>query len=54
MKTSELLKLLKKANCVFVRHGGSHDIFYSPLTKKKFALPRHGAKEIKKVWLIKY
>ena len=46
MKTSELLKLLKKNNCSLVRHGKCHDIWFSPITNKQFSVPRHKA-EIK-------
>lgn len=45
MKQSELLKLLKKNNIELQRHGKRHDIYYSPITKKSFPVPRH-AKEI--------
>lgn len=41
MKTSELLKLLKKSGIEFVRHGKRHDVYYSPLTNKEFPIPRH-------------
>lgn len=47
MKTSELIKLLKKAGCRLERSGANHDIWYSPITNKKFEVPRHGAKELK-------
>jgi predicted RNA binding protein YcfA (HicA-like mRNA interferase family) len=46
MKTSELIKLLNKAGCRFVRHGKKHDIWESPITGQKFSIPRHQAKEI--------
>ena len=46
MKTSELLKLLKKNGIEFKGHGKKHDIYYSPLTGKSFPVPRHKA-EIK-------
>lgn len=45
MKTSELLKLLKKNGIVFVQHGKKHDHYYSPITGITFPVPRH-AKEI--------
>lgn len=48
MKISELIKILKKNGCVFLQNGGRHDMWYSPITNKKLAIPRHGAKEIKK------
>lgn len=41
MKTSELLKILKKNGCYLLRHGKRHDIWYSPITSKQFAIPRH-------------
>jgi predicted RNA binding protein YcfA (HicA-like mRNA interferase family) len=47
VKTSELIKLLKKASCYRIRSGGNHDIWYSPVTGRSFVVPRHGAKEIK-------
>ncbi|MCI8283957.1 MAG: type II toxin-antitoxin system HicA family toxin [Firmicutes bacterium] len=41
MKTTELLKILKKNGCYLVRHGSNHDIWFSPITTKQFAVPRH-------------
>lgn len=41
MKTSELLKLLKKNGCYMIRNGSNHDIWFSPTTNKQFAVPRH-------------
>lgn len=46
MKINELLKILKKAGCTLIRHGSNHDIWYSTVTEKQFAVPRH-KKEIK-------
>ncbi len=46
MKTNELLKLLKKNGCSLIRHGSNHDIWYSSVTGKQFAVPQH-KKEIK-------
>lgn len=43
MKTQELLKLLKKNNCEVLRNGSRHDIWFSPVTGKQFAVPRHKA-----------
>lgn len=45
MKQSELLKLFSKNNIKLLQHGKRHDIYYSPITKKKFPVPRH-SKEI--------
>ena len=47
MKTSELLRKLKKAGCYFHSHGTNHDWWYSPLTDTMFQVPRHGAQEIR-------
>lgn len=41
MKTSELLKILKKKDCYLIRHGKSHDIWFSPITNRQFTIPRH-------------
>lgn len=46
MKAGELTKLLKKNGCYLLRHGSNHDIWFSPITNKQFAVPRHKA-EIK-------
>lgn len=46
MKTSELAKLLKKSGSYFLEHRGEHDLWYSPITRKEFMLPRHPSKEI--------
>lgn len=46
MKTSELKKILKKNGCYIIRHGGNHDIWFSPKTGKKFTVERHDSKEI--------
>lgn len=45
MKRSESLKLFSKNNITFLQHGKRHDLYYSPITGKKFPVPRH-AKEI--------
>lgn len=45
MKKGELIKILKNSGCYFYREGGNHEIWFSPITKKNFAIPRH-AKEI--------
>jgi len=46
MKTSEATRKLGKAGCYFVEHGGEHDCWYSPITKKRFRIPRHGSQEL--------
>ena len=46
MKTTELLKKLHEAGCTLMRHGANHDIWYSPITGKRFPVPRHTSKEV--------
>lgn len=46
MKTSELIKILKSHGCVFVRSGGNHDMWYSPIMNRQFPIGRH-SKEVK-------
>jgi len=46
MKTSEALRKLKNEGCYFLLHGGNHDWWFSPVTNKKFQVPRHKAQEI--------
>ncbi len=37
----EVAKLLRDAGCTFVRQGkGDHEIWESPITKRRFTLPR--------------
>lgn len=48
MKYADFEAELLAAGCVVVRKGGSHFIWYSPLTNTKFALGHHGAKEVPK------
>jgi predicted RNA binding protein YcfA (HicA-like mRNA interferase family) len=46
MTHNELFKRLRKAGCFIVRHGGRHDLWFSPVTGKQKPVPRHGTKEI--------
>ncbi|MCD8159306.1 MAG: type II toxin-antitoxin system HicA family toxin [Clostridiales bacterium] len=46
MKTSELIKILKKNGCYLLRNGKKHDIWYSPKSENIFSVPRHSSKEI--------
>jgi predicted RNA binding protein YcfA (HicA-like mRNA interferase family) len=46
MKTSELIKILRKNKCYFVEHGKEHDKWHSGITGKDIRIPRHGSKEI--------
>ncbi|WP_183560646.1 type II toxin-antitoxin system HicA family toxin [Mucilaginibacter sp. SP1R1] len=46
MKSSELLRLIKKAGWVEVRQTGSHIVLRHPDHKDNLILPNHGAKEV--------
>ena len=40
MNSKDLIKQLKDNGCVFVRYGkGDHQIWFSPITGKKFSIP---------------
>ncbi len=41
MKRRDLIKKIEKMGCVFVRHGGNHDWYSNPKTKKSQPIPRH-------------
>lgn len=41
MKRIDLIKKIKKAGCVLIRHGGKHDWFQNPITKMSQPVPRH-------------
>lgn len=47
MKVSEMVKLIKKIGCYKVKEGADHERWYSPVTGKKFSIPRHYSKELK-------
>ena len=40
-KTGDLLRRLRRAGFVLLRHGDSHDIWENPATKKRVVVPRH-------------
>ena len=48
MKSSELIRLVKKEGCIEIRQTGSHKIFLNPATQKTAPIPFHGSKEIGK------
>jgi mRNA interferase HicA len=41
LKRRDLIKLLEENGCVFLRHGGRHDIYLNPITAKTQGIPRH-------------
>lgn len=46
MKVSEMKKLLVKSGCSKEKEGTNHEIWYSPITKQHFPVPRHNSKEL--------
>ncbi|MDE7101516.1 MAG: type II toxin-antitoxin system HicA family toxin [Bacteroidales bacterium] len=47
MKYAEITRRLKEFGCRFVRHGANHDWWYSPITQRRFLVPRHPSQEAK-------
>ncbi|MEK7146680.1 MAG: type II toxin-antitoxin system HicA family toxin [Patescibacteria group bacterium] len=41
MKRSHLLKHLLQENCIFIREGAKHSVFFNPSTKRSSTIPRH-------------
>ncbi|HKO03720.1 MAG TPA: type II toxin-antitoxin system HicA family toxin [Candidatus Acidoferrales bacterium] len=41
MKRRDLVKALEELGCILVRHGGNHDWYTNPATKKSQPVPRH-------------
>ena len=41
MKRKDLIRELKKAGCVLIRHGAKHDWYQNPRTKVSQPVPRH-------------
>lgn len=46
MKYGKLIAELSAAGCYLVRNGGNHQVWFSPITGKRFPVPFHGSKEI--------
>ena len=46
MRYSELIRELRKLKCKIIREGGSHAIWYSPITGRTFPVSRHAAEEV--------
>ncbi|MCI9531088.1 MAG: type II toxin-antitoxin system HicA family toxin [Lachnospiraceae bacterium] len=45
-KVSEIIKKIKKNGCYKIREGSNHEIWYCPVTREEFPVPRHYAKEL--------
>lgn len=41
MKRKDLIKQIESMGCVLIRHGGKHDWYHNPKTKKSQPVPRH-------------
>ena len=41
MKRRDLIKRITANGCILLRHGGRHDLYQNPVTKKKQPVPRH-------------
>jgi len=41
MKRRDLIKELETVGCIFIRHGGEHDWYTNPKTKRSQPVPRH-------------
>ena len=46
MKYNQLKAELSAAGCFRLRGGGKHEMWFSPITGKRFPVPNHGSKEI--------
>lgn len=46
MKYGQLKAELTAAGCYPIRSGGNHEIWFSPITDKRFPVPSHGSKEV--------
>ncbi|MFH0791667.1 MAG: type II toxin-antitoxin system HicA family toxin [bacterium] len=41
MKRNDLVKYISKNNCIFIREGARHSVFFNTLTKRVSTVPRH-------------
>lgn len=46
MTFGELKRLLKKHGCQFEHEGKRHEMWYSPITGKRFPVGRHNSQEV--------
>lgn len=46
MTYGELKRQLKKCGCIIIREGGSHEIWFSPITNSQFPIGRHTKEEV--------
>ncbi|NLI20759.1 MAG: type II toxin-antitoxin system HicA family toxin [Clostridiales bacterium] len=48
MKVSEMKRILRDGKCYKDWEGANHEMWYSPVSKQHFPVPRHNAQELKK------
>jgi len=41
MKRKDLIRHLIKNNCIFIREGARHSVFFNPLLRRTSTIPRH-------------
>lgn len=41
MRRNGLIRHIVKNNCILVREGAKHSVFFNPLVKKSSTVPRH-------------
>jgi len=41
LKRKDLIRYLNKQNCLFLREGANHTVFYNPQNNKVSTIPRH-------------
>jgi hypothetical protein len=41
MKRTDLIRYILKENCIFIREGARHSVYFNPLTKRSSTIPRH-------------
>ena len=47
-KVSEIVKRIRKeTSCYKIRDGNKHEIWFNPVSGKKFPIPRHKSQELK-------
>ena len=46
MKTKQFCAEIRAAGCYIIRRGGNHDIWYSPITGRRWPIGRHESQEM--------
>ncbi|MBI2336322.1 MAG: type II toxin-antitoxin system HicA family toxin [Deltaproteobacteria bacterium] len=41
MKRKVLIRHLERQGCMFLREGGSHTVYFNPVTRQTSTIPRH-------------